>query len=69
MQYPGFISAENLVGVQDDSIVVFVSTWNAVENWIAWETSSIRTGLNRQTEELLGEETKVTIYRIAPTHW
>ena len=69
MQYPGFIGAENLVGEKDVSIVVFVSTWNAIENWRLWEKSSMRTGLYRETEELLAEEPKVSIYRIVPTHW
>ena len=69
MQYPGFVSAENLVGAQDDSIVVFVSTWDAVENWLAWEISNIRIELNQQIEDMLVEDTKVTIYRIVPTQW
>ncbi len=69
MQYPGFIGAENLVGAKDASIFVFVSTWNAVENWKAWEMSRIRTELHQQVEELLMEESKVNIYSIVPAHW
>ena len=69
MQYPGYISAENLVGEKDTSIVVFVSTWNAIQNWVAWENSGIRTALQQQAKELLVEETKVSIYTIVPTHW
>jgi len=69
MQYPGFIGAENLVGDKDDSIAVFVSTWNAVGNWRLWEKSRIRTGIYREAEELSTEEPKVNIYRIVPTHW
>ncbi len=69
MQYPGFVGAENLVGEKDASLVVFVSTWNDVQNWIAWEKSRIRTELYREAEELLTEEPQVTIYRIAPTQW
>ena len=69
MTYPGFISAENLIGEKDASLVVFVSTWNAVQNWRAWEISMIRTELYREAEELLVEEPKVTIYMIMPTQW
>ncbi len=68
MQYPGFVGAENLVRKGDPSIVVFVSTWNDVENWKAWEMSNVRTELNRQLLGLLVEESKENIYQIAPTH-
>ena len=69
MQYPGYIGAENLIGEQDPSIVVFVSTWNAAENWRAWEVSSVGAGLYQRTKDLLVEESKVSIYRIVSTHW
>jgi len=69
MQYPGFIGAENLAGETDVSIVLFVSTWNAVEDWRLWEKSRIRTALYQEAEELLVDEPKVNIYRIVPTHW
>ena len=69
MQYPGFIGAENLVGKTDASIVLFVSTWNAVENWRLWEESSMRKGLYQEAEELVADEPKVNIYRLVPTHW
>jgi len=68
IQFPGFISAENLISKRDTSIAVFLSTWNAVENWRAWEISSIRQELYRQTEGLLEEEPKVSIYALVPTH-
>ena len=69
MQYPGFIGAENMVGEKDTSIAVFVSTWNAGENWRLWEKSRIRTELYQEAEQLSVEEPKVNIYRIVPTHW
>ncbi len=69
MQYPGFISAENLIGEEDASLAIFISTWNAFQNWRAWKISKIRTELYREAEELLVEEPKVTIYTIMPTQW
>jgi heme-degrading monooxygenase HmoA len=69
IQYPGFVGAENLAGEQDASLFVFVSTWNTVEDWRLWETSRIRTELQRQTQKLLVEETKVSIYRVMATRW
>ena len=67
MQYPGFIGAENLLSEKDSSIVAMVSTWEKVEDWRIWEKSKIRQELLRQTERLLVEEPKVTIYRTMPT--
>jgi len=53
MQYPGFIGAENLVSERDVSIILFVSTWNAVENWRLWEQSSKRTQIYQESKEIL----------------
>ena len=69
MQYPGFMSAENLVSQSDASVVLFISTWDAVENWRLWEKSSIRTKLYQEAEELLGDEPRVSIFTLVPTHW
>ena len=69
MQYPGFIGAENLVSEADASVILFVSTWNAVENWKAWETSSTRAELYREAKELIADEPRVNRFRIVPTHW
>ena len=69
MQYPGFMSAENLVSQSDASVVLFISTWDAVENWRLWEKSNIRTKLYQEAEELLGDEPRVSIFMLVPTHW
>ena len=65
--YPGFVGAENLLSEQNISIVATVSTWERVENWRLWEGSKISQEVLRETEALLVEEPKVTIYRIMPT--
>ena len=69
MQYPGFISAENLVSQRDASIVLFISTWDTVENWRLWEKSSTRIKLYQEAEELLKDEPRVSIFMLVPTHW
>jgi len=69
IQYPGFVGDENLIGEKDGSVVVLSSTWNVIENWKAWEISSIRTELYRQIDEFLEEEPKITIYTVVPTRW
>ncbi len=69
MQYPGFIGAENLISRTNTSVILFVSVWNAVENWVAWQTSETRIKLYEQAKELMADEPKLNIYDIVPTHW
>lgn len=64
MQYPGYVGAENLLGEQDTSIVVLISTWEKAEDWRIWEKSKIRAELYQQAETILEEEPKVTVYRV-----
>ena len=67
MQYPGFVSAENLVSDVDSSIVIVISTWVSIENWRSWVQSRITQDLLRQAEALLKEKSRITAYRIMPT--
>ena len=67
MQYPGFVSAENLVSDVDSSVVVMTSTWETLENWRMWLKSRITQDLLRQDKELAIEKPRVTAYRIMPT--
>lgn len=67
MTYPGFVGAENLLSEQDSSIVAIITTWEKIENWRLWETSRTRRELLRETEPILAEEPKVTIYKVMPT--
>ena len=69
MQYPGFMSAENLVSQGNDFIILFVSTWDTVDNWRSWEESSIRRKLCQEAEELLADKPRVSIFTLVPTHW
>ncbi|RLC68345.1 MAG: hypothetical protein DRH97_03420 [Chloroflexi bacterium] len=67
MQYPGFVSAENLVSDVDSTVVVMTSTWETLENWRTWLKSRITQNLLRQDKELAMEKPRVTAYRIMPT--
>jgi len=67
MQYPGFVSGENLVSEKDISIVAMVSTWETIEHWRTWQDSGITQDLLRQDGALLMEEPRITTYRIMPT--
>ena len=67
MQYPGFVSAENLINRRDVSIVIIISTWEKVEDWEMWENSELRLKLLREAEPVLEDKTRATSYGIMPT--
>ena len=69
MQYPGFMSAENLVSQRNGSVVLFVSAWDTLENWRSWGKSSVRTELYQEAEQLSADEPRVSIFTLVPTHW
>ncbi len=69
MRYPGFISAENLISLEEPFVSLFVSTWNELPNWEAWEISGARAELYREAKELIEDEPKASKFRIVPTYW
>jgi len=69
MQYPGFIGAENLVNAKDISNVLFVSTWNALDNWKSWEKSTTRKNIYQKNKNSLVDDPKLSIFRLVPTQW
>jgi len=67
MQYPGFVSAENLVSEEDLSVVVMLSTWETVENWRAWVESRVTQDLLQQAKAVVMQSARITSYRTMPT--
>jgi heme-degrading monooxygenase HmoA len=67
MQYPGFLSAENLVSQEDLSVVVMLSTWETIENWRMWVESKRTRDLLKQAKTIVLEAARITTYRTMPT--
>jgi len=67
MQYPGFVSAENLVSEEDSSIIMIISTWETIENWRTWVRSRRTQDLFQQAQAVVAEAARVTAYRTMPT--
>ena len=63
MKQPGYISGQTLVGTEDRSDIVVVSTWQSLKDWKVWEASEQRAKLERQIEALLVAPAKVRTYR------
>jgi len=60
----GYISGETLVNHYDPRSVTVVSTWQTVEDWIAWQESDERARNETQLEKMLEQPTKYEIYDI-----
>lgn len=67
MQYPGFVSAENLVSEEDFSVVVMISTWETNENWRTWVESKRTRDLLRKAKAVVMQAARITTYRTMPT--
>ncbi len=65
--YPGFISAENLINVRDNSIIFVLYTWNKIEDWQLWEETNTRKKILQEADALLCEQPRVKAYRVLPT--
>jgi heme-degrading monooxygenase HmoA len=67
MQYPGYVSAENLVSEEDFSVVMMITTWETMENWRMWAESKITRDLLRQAKAVVMGSARLTAYRTMPT--
>ena len=65
--YPGFISAENLINIQDNSIIFVLYTWNKIEDCKLWEETNTRKKILQEADGLLCEQPRVKAYRVLPT--
>jgi len=73
MQYPGFVSAENLISEGDQSVIIMITTWEKMENWRTWAKSRKTKDLLRQLQQakavVIGAA-RLTAYRtLPPTEW
>ncbi len=63
----GYVTGETLVNVKDKLSVTTISTWRSAEDWKVWETSEVRTVLNKRVEPFLIEKPVVKIYQVMVT--
>ena len=67
MTYPGFIAAENLRSEKESTIVAMIQSWDKLEDWTAWEMSTIRKSIIEEARPLILDEPRVTVYRVMAT--
>jgi len=61
MRQPGYISGETLVGYDDPSLFVVISTWSAHAYWKAWSILVERRRITERLEPLLSAPEKITV--------
>lgn len=63
MRSTGYVSGETLVGHDDPSLWVIISTWLTAENWQAWLNSPERKAVDSQEKALLAAPVRTTVLK------
>ena len=59
---PGYITGQTFRCLDCAGEYLVISSWNSIEDWNRWLNSEERTNIQKQIDELLGEETEYRIY-------
>jgi heme-degrading monooxygenase HmoA len=59
---PGYLTGRTFRCLDCPGEYLVISTWNSLEDWNRWLKSEQRVALQKQVDDLLGEETQYRIY-------
>ena len=59
MKQKGYITGETLMSYQDPHHLLVISTWQSIENWIAW----------KENKERIANEAKLEMFLESPTEY
>ena len=59
---PGYLNVQTLRCLDCTGEFMVISTWNNMEDWNNWYNSPERQALQKQIDDLLGEETRYRFY-------
>ncbi len=59
---PGYLTGRTFRCLDCPGEYLVISTWNSLEDWDRWLKSEQRVALQKQVDDLLGEETQYRIY-------
>lgn len=62
MTQPGYVSGETLMNADDPEEFLVISSWRSVEDWNNWLGSEQRAGLQKEVDDLLGQDTYYQVY-------
>lgn len=63
MRQPGYVSGETLVGYDDPSLWVVISTWLTAELWQAWANNPERQAIAARVAPLLTAPARTTVLK------
>lgn len=63
MRKPGYITGETLVNTDDPSNILVISTWQTLEDWIAWDRSDLRNRITQRAIPSLTEPYTVRTFQ------
>ena len=58
MNQKGYITGETLMGYLDPHCLLVISTWQSIENWIAWKENNDRKANEAKLEQFLEAPTE-----------
>jgi len=67
MNRPGYISGETLFNIDDPHVMLVISTWNELENWMAWRDHTTRITFERMLEVYQDGSTRYNVFRLGTT--
>jgi heme-degrading monooxygenase HmoA len=59
---PGYITDQTFSCLDCDGEYLVISTWNSLDDWKTWQNSDQRQAIQKQIDELTGEETEYRYY-------
>jgi heme-degrading monooxygenase HmoA len=62
MKQKGYITGETLMSYQDPHHLIVISTWQGIENWIAWKENKERRANEAKLERFLESPTEYDEY-------
>ena len=58
MDQKGYITGETLMSYQDPRCLLVISTWQSIENWLAWKENKERKANEAKLEQFLESPTE-----------
>lgn len=62
MDQEGYITGETLKRIDRPNEVLVISTWKSIESWNNWYKNEKRRIIQKEIDELLGEQTFYAVY-------
>ena len=62
MKQEGYISGETMFDPDDSQKILVISTWQNIENWLAWKDNEQRKSFNTEVEKLLTKPAEYESY-------